>query len=124
MWSSGRPPPQGPSQDPYAHWSWRHPGAAANLDNDCVRAMADSAYDTFIGNDSSSFSQASNMASYMTAGSRKYGWVGGGSGSRCEWAGRCRLGVGEVGSRGGRLGLPSDLIWCCICTGRQEATQD
>ena len=53
--------------------------AAMNQENDCVRAMGDSAYVAFAGSDARRFEQASDMTNYVLPGNRVYGWVGGGS---------------------------------------------
>ena len=44
--------PQLASNDPYAHWSWVQPVAAAQLGFDCVIAQGNYAYDMYLGDGS------------------------------------------------------------------------
>ncbi len=87
---------QEPSDSPYAHWSWYQPLAASNQENDCVRAMGDSAYVIFAGSDPSRPEQAANMANYLLTGNRVYGWVRGrpiGCRIACPGAACCPTGL-------------------------------
>jgi hypothetical protein len=74
-YSNGDYLPQLPSQQPYAQWSWWFARAAAQLENSCVRAAADTTYERFIG-DTSVPAQLTSMSYYVITGSsRRFGWT-------------------------------------------------
>jgi hypothetical protein len=68
--------PQGASNSPYAHWSWRQAVAAAQHGFDCVIAQGQFAYDIYMGD--ATARQLANVDYYATNDpiyvSLKFGW--------------------------------------------------
>ena len=69
--------PQHVSVQPYAHWSWYQPRIALLQDQNCVRARADSSFDTYVGSNPADLTRASDIANYIITGAnRRFGWSG------------------------------------------------